>query len=55
LSWSIKFEDPIALPNDRQLVTSRDAKLPKAEQDLEVWQIALRALHHDRERNPDRS
>ena len=34
--WSRPFEDPIALPRDRQLVTLRDAgnyitKLPKAE------------------------
>ncbi len=44
--WSREFDDPIALPDGRQLVTLRDdatyiTKLPKPEQDLEIWQIAV--------------
>jgi hypothetical protein len=47
--WSREFDDPIALPDGRKLVTLRDAatyitKLPKAEQDLEIWQIAVEHL-----------
>jgi hypothetical protein len=47
--WSREFEDPIVLPEGRKLVTLRDAatyitKLPKAEQDLEIWQIAVEHL-----------
>jgi len=38
--------DPVLLPGGRELLTLRDAadyimKLPKAEQDLEEWQIAV--------------
>jgi len=38
LGWSREFEDPIPIPNGRQLVTLKDAadyvmKLPKAEQE----------------------
>jgi hypothetical protein len=44
--WSREFEDPIVLADGRKLVTLREAatyitKLPKAEQDLEIWQIAV--------------
>jgi hypothetical protein len=48
-NWSREFEDPIVLTDGRKLVTLRDAatyitKLPKAEQDLEIWQIAVENL-----------
>jgi hypothetical protein len=47
--WSRKFEDPIVLADGRKLLTLRDAatfitKLPKAERDLEIWQIAVENL-----------
>jgi hypothetical protein len=47
--WQRKFEDPIPLPNGRQLVTLQDAadyimKLPKTESDLPDWQVAIEAL-----------
>jgi hypothetical protein len=47
--WSREFEDPIALVDGRKLTTLRDAapyitKLPKVEQDLDVWQIAVEHL-----------
>jgi hypothetical protein len=48
--WSRAFDDPIPLPpRGRQLVTLADAadyimKLPKAEQNLEEWQTAVRCL-----------
>jgi hypothetical protein len=47
--WSREFDDPIALADGRKLATLRDAatyitKLPKAEQDLEIWQIAVEHL-----------
>jgi hypothetical protein len=47
--WSREFEDPIVLPDGRKLVTLRDAatyitKLPRAEHDLEIWQIAVEHL-----------
>jgi hypothetical protein len=47
--WSRELEDPIVLADGRKLVTLRDAatfitKLPKAEQDLEIWQIAVEHL-----------
>jgi hypothetical protein len=43
--WKRPFEDPIALPDGRQLVTLKDAgtyitKLPKAEQTAREWQVA---------------
>jgi hypothetical protein len=49
VDWSRPFEDPISLPNGRQLVTLKDAadyimELPKAEQDLEEWQTAIGCL-----------
>jgi hypothetical protein len=48
-NWSRPFDEPIPLPHGRQLVTLKDAanyiqKLPKAEQDLEEWQVAVEAL-----------
>jgi hypothetical protein len=49
LPFDRRFDDPIALPDGRKLVTLRDAatyitKLTKAEQDLEIWQIAVEHL-----------
>jgi len=46
--WSRAFDEPIPLPRGRQLITLKDAanyvqKLPKAEQDLEEWQAAVKA------------
>jgi hypothetical protein len=45
-NWPREFEDAIVLTDGRKLVTLRDVatyitKLPKAEQDLEIWQIAV--------------
>jgi hypothetical protein len=47
--WSRKFDDPIILPDGGLLVTLKDAadyimKLPKAEQNLEEWQITISCL-----------
>ncbi len=47
--WSREFEDPIVLADGRKLTTLRGAatfitKLPKAERDLEIWQIAVEHL-----------
>ena len=49
MSWDQRFFDPIELPDDRKLITLRDAafyitKLPKVEQDAEEWQDAMQAL-----------
>jgi hypothetical protein len=49
MSWARRFDEPIALPCGRQLVTLKNAaeyiqKLPKAEQQLEEWQAAVEAL-----------
>ncbi len=49
MPWSRAFEDPIALPKGRQLLTLDEAaayimKLPKAEQNLPEWQAATEAL-----------
>jgi hypothetical protein len=49
LPWSARFEDPIPLPDGRQLLTLRDAadyvtKLPKAEHTVPEWQAAMEAL-----------
>jgi hypothetical protein len=46
---SSEFEDPFVLADGRKLVTLRDAatyitKLPKAEQNLDIWQIAVEHL-----------
>ena len=47
--WQRKFEDPLALPDGRTLVTLRDAadyitSLPKKESNLPEWQTAIEAL-----------
>jgi hypothetical protein len=47
--WKRPFDDPIVLPEGRQLVTLEDAgdyiaKLPKADQQLEEWQTAIECL-----------
>jgi hypothetical protein len=47
--WKPPFDDPIPLPDERQLVTLEDAakyiqKLPKAEQQLDEWQTAIGCL-----------
>jgi len=49
MPWSSEFEDPIVLADGRKLVTLRDAatyitKLPKAEQDLEIWQVVAHLI-----------
>jgi len=49
LPWSTPFDEPIALPNGKTLVTLKDAadyitKLPKAEHDAPKWQAAMEAL-----------
>jgi hypothetical protein len=49
MPWSSEFEDAIDLPDGRKLATLRDAatyitKLPKAEQDLEIWQVEVAHL-----------
>jgi hypothetical protein len=49
MPWSARFDEPIALPKGRQLVTLKDAgayitKLPKAEHDAPEWQAAMEAL-----------
>jgi hypothetical protein len=47
--WSKQFEDPILLPDGRELITLKNAaddimKLPKAEQKHERWQTAIEVL-----------
>ncbi|MEH2521573.1 hypothetical protein V1279_007146 [Bradyrhizobium sp. AZCC 1610] len=47
--WSTPFEDPIVLPDGRQLLTLKDAadyitKLSKKESDLPEWQTAIEVL-----------
>jgi hypothetical protein len=47
--WSRPFEDPIILPDGRELITLKSAadyimKLPKVEQKHEKWQTAIRCL-----------
>jgi hypothetical protein len=47
--WSTPFEDPIILPDGRQLLTLKDAadyitKLPKRESDLPEWQTTIEVL-----------
>ena len=49
MPWSALFEDPIPLPDGRQLLTLRDAanhimKLSKAEHSAPEWQAAMEAL-----------
>jgi hypothetical protein len=47
-AWARPFDDPVLLPDERELVNLRDAadyimKLPKAEQNLDAWQTAVEA------------
>jgi hypothetical protein len=47
--WKRPFDDPIPLPDGRQLVTLEDAgryitPLPKAEHEAAEWQAAMEAL-----------
>jgi hypothetical protein len=47
--WKRPFDDPIPLPRGRQLVTLEDAggyitELPKSEQQLDEWQVAVEAM-----------
>ena len=56
LSWSREFDDPIPLPDGRQLVTLKDAgeyiqSLPKAKQNATPWRNATEALLLVVERN----
>jgi hypothetical protein len=49
MPWSRRLEDPIKLPDGRELVTLRDAamylkKLPATEHSLAHWQTATEAL-----------
>jgi hypothetical protein len=47
--WKRPFDDPVALPGGRQLITLQDAadhimKLPKADQAAAEWQTAIACL-----------
>ena len=47
--WKRPFEDPIPLPDRRELVTLEDAgnyitKLPKTDQQLDEWPTAIECL-----------
>jgi hypothetical protein len=47
--WKRRFDNPIELPDGRQLVTLRDAgnyitRLPKAKHEAAQWQAAMEAL-----------
>jgi hypothetical protein len=49
MPWSTPFDDPVPLPNGRQLPTLNEAadyiqRLPKAEQKVEQWQTAIHCL-----------
>jgi hypothetical protein len=49
MTWTRRFEDPVILPDGRQLITLEDAgnyitKLPKAEHEAPEWQAAMEAL-----------
>jgi hypothetical protein len=49
MGWQTKFDDPIELPNERKLITLRDAanyivKLSKAEQQAPEWQATAEVL-----------
>jgi hypothetical protein len=49
VGWSRKFDEPISLRSGRQLLTLLDAgayitELPKADQQLDEWQVAIEAL-----------
>jgi hypothetical protein len=54
-AWQSAFDDPITLPDGRELRTLRDAghyvaALPKATQSLPVWQLAAEMLLNAAER-----
>jgi hypothetical protein len=54
--WSARFVDPIILPDERKLLTLRDAAeyitaMPKAEHDAADWQVAMETLRLVAERN----
>jgi hypothetical protein len=47
--WKRPFDDPIPLPDGRQIITLEDAgayvtELPKADQQLDEWQTAIEIL-----------
>ena len=49
MPWSTPFENPITLPDGRQLLTLSDAAdyitaLPEQESKLAQWQVAIEAL-----------
>ena len=49
MPWSTAFDDPIPLPDGRELITLQDAaiyiqKLPKPQHDLPHWQHAVEHL-----------
>jgi hypothetical protein len=49
MPWSSAFEDPVALPDGRKLLTLEDAanyitKLPEAEHTASEWQAAIECL-----------
>ena len=49
MPWSTAFEDPIVLPDGRQLLTLKDAanyitKLPQREAGFPEWQTAIEVL-----------
>ena len=52
MSWGARFDDPIALPGGRTLLTHHDAAtyitgLPKKESALPEWQAATEALNRE--------
>jgi hypothetical protein len=49
MSWDQRFFDPVVVPDQKPLITLRDAaeyitELPKAEHDADEWQAAMQAL-----------
>lgn len=57
MSWSDRFDDPIPLPNGRQILTLEDAAgyiqgLPKAQHRLPHWQDAVEHLIKAAEGSP---
>ena len=49
MAWFKRFYDPIVLPDERKLLTLRNAAeyitaLPKAEHDAADWQVAMETL-----------
>ncbi len=54
--WRRAFDEPIVLPDGRELITLEDAgtyftKLPKTEHDADEWRAAMEALLLVAERN----